>query len=601
MRPETVAAVAAVLLKGELHDPWPTDLAAAVQSIADSVAAPIAAPAALNVRHAMCALNRFRHFEHAKTIGSAWHDTRGCDPTIQKHHAQALIELGALDAAETLLTEALAVAARSSDVQFTVEVPEYRGLRGRIRKQRFVHSGDVNFLLAATDEYLVQYSARQSYWHGINIVALRMEEERRGLPPRGGETTQQITERVLSTALAENAKPGADHWPLATASEACLALQVGGREPEWCDKAELWLYRFFNHPSTDPFSVESYARQLREIWHGNPLGGATCADRLAGIVERHVARTERRWSVNSRQVQEIRQNPEVLEKNFSGEKTFTVATLKQMLALCPSIGCVIDSTGARLGTGFVMSGLSFGFDEPLVFVTNAHVISDTCETSIPAAEAKVTFEIESAAAGVPIAHPVRTILFTSDPGELGERSPTLDKLDVTIVALQSLPAHVSGLKPAANIPLPSPTTKAFVVGHPSSGALQFSLHDSVLLDVSDDERLMHYLENSQWFLVGMGEAYTPRDPLENADGSSLFRIAVKPTEFTGRDFGPNAHGVQVTVVVTQIGGDLPESQVLTRHLGKEETMALEPLPWRLKFHRFEADKARFCLEPTSGQ
>ena len=28
-------------------------------------------------------------------------------------------------------------------------------------------------------------------------------------------------------------------------------------------------------------------------------------------------------------------------------------------------------------------------------------------------------------------------------------------------------------------------------------------------------------------------------------------------------------------------------------------MALGSLPWRLEFHRFEDNKARFCLEPTS--
>jgi hypothetical protein len=228
MRPETIAAIAADLLKGELHDPRPMDLAAAVRSIADSVASPGAAPPALQVRKAMRTLNSFRHFEHGRMIGGAWHDVRGCDPTIQKHHAQALIELGALETADTLLGEALEAAASSRDAQLVVEVPEYRGLRGRIRKQRFVQSDDLNDLVAATDEYLVQYSAKQSYWHGINIVALRTAEEQRGLPPRGGESTAQLAEQVLDIALAENAKPGADHWPLATASEACLALHVAG-------------------------------------------------------------------------------------------------------------------------------------------------------------------------------------------------------------------------------------------------------------------------------------------------------------------------------------------------------------------------------------
>ena len=536
MRPDTVSRIADDLLKGQLQDPWPADLAAAVRRIADSLAAAAAAPTSVEVRNAMKALNSNRQFEHAKTIGTAWRDTRGCDPTIQKQTAQALIELGALDIAENLVTEALEAARGSSDVQFAVEVPEYRGLLGRIRKQRFVQSGDLNFLVAATNEYAVQYSANRAYWHGINIVALRTEEERRGLPPRSGEAaTIEVAEQVLSVALTEVAKSSGNQWPLATASEACLALHVNRGDAEWCDRAELWLYRFLNHPKTDPFSVESYGRQLREIWHGDPLRSATCADGLAAILQRHVARTERRFSVDPRKVQElareIRDRPEVLEKNFSGEKTFTVATLQGMLALCPSIGCVIDSTGARLGTGFLMTGSSLGFDQqPLVFVTNAHVISDTWETSIPSGQARVTFEIESSAAGTPVAHVVDKILFTSDPGDPGEPSAELGKLDVTIVALKSLPADVTGLKPAANVPLPSPKTKAFVVGHPASGALQFSLHDSVLLDVSDDERLMHYrtptdpgssgspVFNEKWQVVALHHAGSPTMPRLRGQG-----------------------------------------------------------------------------------
>jgi Tetratricopeptide Repeats-Sensor len=100
--------------------------------------------------------------------------------SMKKRYAQALIELGALDAADALLNEALAAADSSSDAQFIVEVLEYRGLRGRIRKQRFIQSYDLNDLIAATDEYLVQYFKKKLYYHGINIVALRTTEEQRG-------------------------------------------------------------------------------------------------------------------------------------------------------------------------------------------------------------------------------------------------------------------------------------------------------------------------------------------------------------------------------------------------------------------------------------
>ena len=119
------------------------------------------------------------------------------------------------------------------------------------------------------------------------------------------------------------------------------------------------------------------------------------------------------------------------------------------------------------------------------------------------------------------------------------------------------------------------------------------------------QRLSDALQDSQWFLLGEGEIHTSRDPLEGAGDSSLFIVEVRPTRFIGRQFGPNAHRVHVAVTVRpvtafeRIGPDLPTPQVLTGSLGKEETMALGSLPWTLKFHRFEADKARFCLETTS--
>jgi hypothetical protein len=47
---------------------------------------------------------------------------------------------------------------------------------------------------------------------------------------------------------------------------------------------------------------------------------------------------------------------EDLEKNFLGERTFSVANVKDMLAACWSIGCVTNRTGARLGTGFLIAG-----------------------------------------------------------------------------------------------------------------------------------------------------------------------------------------------------------------------------------------------------
>ena len=142
-------------------------------------------------------------------------------------------------------------------------------------------------------------------------------------------------------------------WPAATVSEALLA----GRD---CDGAELWLYRFLHHPEVTPFAVESYERQIREIWKGDALGGGrSCADRLASILARHVARTQARLSLAPAEIGRLKtgaQDTSAFEKNFSGEGTFSLDTLKRLVDACASIAVVCNARGERLGTGFLVAG-----------------------------------------------------------------------------------------------------------------------------------------------------------------------------------------------------------------------------------------------------
>jgi hypothetical protein len=520
----TPQSAAALLKRGECDDLPPKSLAEAVQCIADELVKPGASISNLDVRRAMQALNRYRHFDHVCLIGRAWHDTRDCDARIQRYLVQALIELGALDAADTLLDEGMERATAPNSLDFVAELAEYHGLRGRIRKQKFVQSEDCNFLSAATDAYLRQYEARGDFWQGVNVIALRLLEERLGLPERDGGSVPEMARAVLESACNAHRRNARDPWPLAAASEASLALEYTEPEAGWSNQAELWLYRFLAHPTADPFMIESYYRQLREVWNGDPLGTGSCADRLAGIIDRHVVHTQKCWSVEPRRARELASRPDVLEKNFSGEKTFTVANLQGMLALCPSIGCVVDKTGVRLGSGFLMPGSTFGLRHKLVFVTNAHVVSDTVPGALRSADARVMFEIESVTEGIPRSHAVDEILFTSEPEDVGRVLDKPEKLDVTIVSLKTLPSDVQGLSRAANIPLPAPTTKAFVVGHPKAGPLQFSVHDSVLLDVCPNDRLMHYrtptepgssgspVFNSKWEVIALHHAGSQKTP-----------------------------------------------------------------------------------------
>jgi hypothetical protein len=216
-----------------------------------------------------------------------------------------------------------------------------------------------------------------------------------------------------------------------------------------------------------------------------------------------------------------------LEKNFLGESTFSLANIRDMLDACSSIGCVTNKAGARLGTGFLVDGEWLGFGSAgIVFVTNAHVISDKVPKAIYPDNALVTFEIESELAGTPVFYKVDRVLGTCPPARLGTSSD--EALDFTVVTLgreaQSA-GQLKALKAAACLPLVENKTKAYVVGHPLGSGLQISLHDSVLLDIDDAERLVHYrtptdpgssgspVFNSEWEVIGLhhgGSEDTPR-------------------------------------------------------------------------------------------
>jgi hypothetical protein len=175
-----------------------------------------------------------------------------------------------------------------------------------------------------------------------------------------------------------------------------------------CDAAELWLYRFLHHPEVTPFAVESYERQIREIWKGDALGGGgSCADRLASILARHVARTQARLSLSPAEIGRLKtgeQDTSAFEKNFSGESTFSLDTLRRLVDACASIAVVCNARGERLGTGFLVAGEDVRPGPEPVFVTNAHVLSETVANAIRPGDARVSFEVESAASRQPVFH-----------------------------------------------------------------------------------------------------------------------------------------------------------------------------------------------------
>ena len=532
MEADAIEAMARGLLKGELAGAQPWEIGAAVQWLAETLARTPEAFSVQEMRKAGQTLNRHRRFEPTRLLGQAWLDHRGFDAILQRHWAQALIELSALEAAEALLLEGLSwLQSPEAGLWRAQELPEYEGLRARILKQRFVMTGDPEVLAQAAQAYLATYrhGPGQPWWHGINAVAL---SARWGDGLFDGLTPEALASTLHTRLLAQWQKDPRDAWLASTLSEACLAL---GR----CDEAELWLYRFLHHAQVTPFHVDSYDRQLREIWGGDPLGsGPACASRLARLIAQHLLHSQARLSVSpgtlSTMARQLADHPAAfadLEKNFSGERSLGLDILRNMVDACASIGCVSHRRGERLGTGFLVPGnslLAAWGPEP-VFVTNAHVISTEVAQAIAPEDARVSFEVESAAADAPVFYAVAEVLCTSPPAALGTRCARQDCLDVTIVRLARLNAGpgtgLRGLDIAPRLPLVDPKSKAYVVGHPLGSGLQVSLHDSVLLDIDDDERLLHYrtptdpgssgspVFNGAWKVIALhhgGSATTPR-------------------------------------------------------------------------------------------
>ena len=108
--------------------------------------------------------------------------------------------------------------------------------------------------------------------------------------------------------------------------------------------------------------------------------GPACSSRLAGIIMRHLMRSQSRLSVSPSALSSVRQLladvPAGLEKNFAGERSISLDLLRNRVPSCTAIGCVGNRRGERLGTGFLVAGelLRTTWGTAPVFITNAHVI-----------------------------------------------------------------------------------------------------------------------------------------------------------------------------------------------------------------------------------
>ncbi|WP_257387029.1 S1 family peptidase [Tahibacter caeni] len=531
---------------------------------------------ASQARRAAALLNERLCYELTLRLAGSWNRGPRFDLVLARRQVQALIGLEQLDEAEELINAALTRASapqqNPDETTRENEKRELLGLRARIAKDRYVREyergsaaeaehdqvAEAVLLTQALNYYRALYKADSgAWWPGVNAIALLARQTRErggGQPPADavelalslvGELKHRLERhraqreqldddwRSLSrnggtpTGLQAAESRWADvdaelPWLLASLSECCLAL------PGYCREAELWLYRFLLHPRTQPFHLASHARQLREIWQARPDPQSRyCPSRLLTILDRRHSEATRSIVLDAGQAERL-QRDGALEKDFSGENQFSLYTLGKMAAACASIGSVSRASDGRArGTGFLLDQRVFWPELPSepVFVTNAHVISESVDEALRPSEARISFEVAAAALESRRTYRVEKILFHSEPGQLGELLPTCDALDICIVRLSPSPVGMSGLKIAEGMPPRGPYTRAYVVGHPRGRPLQISLHDSRLLDYDELPRLIHYrtptepgssgspVFDEHWDVIGVHHAgceHTPR-------------------------------------------------------------------------------------------
>jgi V8-like Glu-specific endopeptidase len=146
---------------------------------------------------------------------------------------------------------------------------------------------------------------------------------------------------------------------------------------------------------------------------------------------------------------------------------------------------VEELTGEGFGTGFVLPGnaLKKAWGNALVFVTNAHVLSESDPNAMPPAKARVTLHALRDGKGRPFTTRFGAILATSPPGAL----------DFAIVALKTQPKGLEPIPVGEQLPPLGSAQRLYAIGYPRGGSLSFSMQDNRLIDYgAPDDPRVHY-------------------------------------------------------------------------------------------------------------
>ena len=447
-------------------------------------------------------LRESRQYEPLMDVAEAALAGRPTVPGVWRRYAQALVDGNRTAVALRIYTGVLKDPNASEDDRI-----EASGGVGRCYKQLFLTSSDSNrradYLQRALDIYWGAHQADpRLIWHGINAAALLARAGRDGIEVSGTSDAALLARNIAAQVLQiVDEQPQSEQWTNATACEASVALGH-------YDEAVRRGAAFVEDPDTDAFAIASLLRQLLEVWEldtTTPLGNALLPVLRAALLEKEggavVLATQ---DVGAPRLDRLADAG--LEKVLGHERYRSLAWYRNGLLRCRAVARIENLNEDGLGTGFLVAGAALhGALPERVLVTNGHVIPEELDPR----NAVVTFHgLDTDALGPNRFRVARRWWY--EPSS----SP---HLDTTVLELDGYPPRVEPIPLAPRLTELTPSTRAYVIGHPRGlQQPQFSLQDNLILD-RDDTRL-HYRSpteggssgspvfDGQWQLIGLHHA-----------------------------------------------------------------------------------------------
>ena len=437
------------------------DIATCVDDILDAVWKNELEPE--DVQATTVELQRHAEFDHVVAIGDAALAKQQATVETRRRYCQALIEKGALHAAELEL-ERLATEEGVSPK----EKGEALGLIGRLRKQRYIAGGTASDLQDAIESYRQAYEGgTDPAWHGVNLVALMQRAADDGADlPEGLPGAEQLRTTVLGVTR-EKPENQRTIWDRATEVETLVAA---GDVAE----AETVARDLVDSKYVNAFELGSLRRQLTEVWRLQPDHPVI------------MAISDRLLKLGQGATLQVADSPMQLEKIFGDALPVGYNTLAMGLRCAQSVCKIADAAGEGWGTGFLITGnlISDDLGEKPIIATNAHVVTqEEGIGQLRPAEVHARFDVLKGENDEP--------LVLSGMREIWSSIPT--HCDVTLLEFDAdMPGVPEPITAAPALPNATEGAFVYVVGHPAGGGLKLSIRGNDLLAYDDARSKVHY-------------------------------------------------------------------------------------------------------------